>query len=79
MKMIGQMSIFDTIEDGAPCRYRFKRYIGQRVRMMFGAYPGIVREGTVTEIKPYYTTVRIGGMKYAGTPYNLTEAQHDNR
>lgn len=70
----GQLTIFDIHNDGKPCRYSFKRYLGQKVRMMFGAYPGIVRTGTITEIGPYYTMVRIGGRVYAGTPYNLSEA-----
>jgi hypothetical protein len=40
---------------------------------MFGTYPGEIRHGVITEIWPYYTTVRIGRKEYAATPYNLRE------
>lgn len=70
----GQLTIFDIHNDGKPCRYRFKRYLGQKVKMMFGTYPGTVRTGTITGIESYYTMVRIGGRVYVGTPYNLSEA-----
>lgn len=71
----GQLSIFDCINDGKPCRYRFKRYIGQKVRIMFGAYPGTVKVGTITGIDEYYSTVKIGGREFVGTPYNLSEVE----
>lgn len=71
--MEGQLTIFDAFTDNRPCRYRFKRFIGQKVRMMFGAYPGEIRRGVITEIGPYYTTVMIGRKEYAATPYNLSE------
>ena len=75
--MTGQLTVFDigTEADRRPCRYRFKRYVGQKVRMMFGAYPGIVRVGRIREISDsYYTIVRIGNRDFVGTPYNLSPA-----
>jgi len=75
--MKGQLSIFDIIPDGKrrPCDYHFKRYIGQRVRLMFGSYfDHDVREGVIKEIiDHYFTLVRINGRDYIGTPYSLSE------
>ena len=71
----GQLTIFDIQNDGKPCRYSFKRYLGQKVRMMFGTYPGAVKVGTITGIDEYYSTVKIGGREYVGTPYNLSEVE----
>lgn len=73
--MKGQMTIFDLIDDGAPCRYRFKRYVGQKVRIMIGAYPGRIYTGTVVRILDYFTYVRTKNGIMVGTPYNLSEEE----
>ena len=66
--MDGQMTIFDLgIEtDTRPCRYKFHRYVGQRVKSSHGI-------GTVTEIaSEYYTYVRTdGGETLCLTPYDM--------
>lgn len=71
--MKGQMSIFDidTGEKkkwGPSSYYRFKRYIGQRVKFWRDG-----ETGTITEIEPYYTIVKPdnGGGDMAGTPTTI--------
>jgi hypothetical protein len=66
----GQLGIYDFVVDSSrPCAYRFKRYIGQRVRFWRS---GIT--GTVKEIKPYYTYVETDdGKLLVGSPYELAE------
>lgn len=70
----GQMSLFDIhneTEKRKPFEYGFKRYIGQRVmfnRVMFN--DALV--GEITEIGPYYTTVKTDdGEVLAGTPTTI--------
>ena len=64
--MEGQYSIYDLFADkGAPCAYKFERFIGQRV--ICNGEPG-----TITEIEPYYTIVHTDNFRVlAATPYNL--------
>ena len=61
---VGQLTMFDTHEKQLrPCDYRFRRFVGQRVRRW--------RTGeimTITEIKPYYTYLSDGSI---GTPYDI--------
>lgn len=73
--MTGQLSIFDDmVPEGRPCKYAFRRYIGQRVRLMIGAYPGRILHGVITRIdNEYYTTIEVDGKEYVGTPYDLSE------
>ena len=76
--MNGQLSMFDwhPNEERKPCHYRFKRYVGQEVQMMFGAYKwATFKTGVITYIGPYYTGVRINGRDYAGTPYNISPVE----
>ena len=55
--MVGQYSIWDIHEGPVrkPCEYSFPRYIGQRVVFWRDGLQGVI-----TEIGPYYTTVRVG-------------------
>lgn len=66
----GQMSLFDFIDKPKkrrPCDYRFKRYIGQKVR--FRDRKGIYR---ITDIFPYYTyIINWKGEELVGTPYDI--------
>lgn len=74
----GQLTIFDTYTDNKPCRYKFKRYIGQKVRVMIGPWRDQnFKTGTITKIEPYYTRVRCGRKEYSATPYSLTEVKDD--
>ncbi len=71
MKQIeGQLSLFDirdTTKKRRPCEYSFERYIGQRVVFKGGI------AGTVTEIEPYYTTIKTDdGGELAGTPTTIS-------
>ena len=63
-----QFSVFDMdIEtDPRPCRYNFRRYIGQKVRTDHGIC-------TITRINgPYYTDIRSEkGERLVGTPYDI--------
>lgn len=70
--MEGQYSIYDLFADkGAPCAYKFERYIGQRVTV--NGEPG-----TITEIEPYYTIVHTDNFRVlAATPYNLAPMEGD--
>ena len=64
----GQLSIFDigNEEDNRPCRYRFKRYIGQRVMSLHGP-------ARIEKIEQYYTEIRLdNGRLLIGTPHDLT-------
>ncbi len=75
MVKAAQLSIFNN-RGTRPCEYSFDRYIGQKVDIMIGSYyDGRVEEGTVIEIRPYYTVVKVGKEYLAGTPYNLSEAE----
>ena len=78
--MKGQLTIFDWLggyDDRRPCRYGFQRFIGQRVRVMIGAYNSPNRKtykGEITEIGPYYTLIRTDdGRELIGTPTSLSE------
>lgn len=77
--MKGQLTIFDWLggyDDRRPCRYRFRRYVGQRVRIMIGSYyDNDIRPATVVKVDdPYYTIVGDdNGREYVGTPYSLSE------
>lgn len=74
----GQLTIFDTYTDNKPCRYKFKRYIGQKVRVTIGPWRDQnFKIGTITKIEPYYTRVRCGRKEYSATPYSLTEVKDD--
>lgn len=70
--MEGQYSIYDLFADkGAPCAYRFERFIGQRV--ICNGEPG-----TITEIEPYYTIVHTDTFRVlAATPYNLAPMEEN--
>ena len=46
------MTIFDLVNDGKPCRYKFQRHLGQKVEFW---RTGIV--GKIVEIREYYTIV----------------------
>ena len=64
--MNGQITIFDTNEKTRPCDYRFKRYIGQMVRVHGG------KVGRITGIDKYYTYVKIEpGKTVIGTPHDM--------
>lgn len=63
----GQFTIFDADidQDRRPCRYRFRRYIGQKVKTLHGV-------GVITKIEQYYTTFRLAdGRTLCGTPHDL--------
>lgn len=71
--MKGQLSIFDvdTKEKkqwGPASYYRFKRYIGQRVKFWRDG-----ETGTITEIEPYYTIIKPDnpGGAMVGTPTTI--------
>lgn len=69
----GQMTIFDMVprKERRPCDYRFKRYIGQRVRFYRwpGEWSGVYR---ITAIFPYYTYVKNWkGEELVGTPTTI--------
>lgn len=70
-----QYSIYDIdIEtDRRPCRYRFHRYIGQRVRFRDGEI------GTITEIPGIYYTYIIDrrGRELVGTPTTISPVDED--
>ena len=77
--MKGQLSIFDvdTKEKkqwGPASYYRFKRYIGQRVKFWRDG-----ETGTITEIEPYYTIVKpdSGGGDMAGTPTTISPIEEE--
>lgn len=65
----GQMSLFDIDieQDRRPCRYKFHRYIGQRVNSLHGP-------ATITKIDhTYYTEIRTDdGRDLVGTPHDLS-------
>lgn len=77
--MKGQLSIFDvdTKEKkrwGPASYYRFKRYIGQRVKFWRDG-----ETGTITEIEPYYTIVEpdnLGGAM-VGTPTTICPLEEE--
>ena len=62
---------------GRPCDYRFKRSIGQKVRIMIGPFADQnFKTGVITKIEPYFTKVlTAGGREYAGTPYSLSPVE----
>ena len=74
--MIKQYTIFDMdIEtDRRPCRYRFHRYIGQKVNT--------IRHGvcTITEIPgPYYTYIKsAAGKELVGIPGTIWPAMEED-
>lgn len=68
--MDGQLSIFDVRDDdekSPPSAYRFKRYLGQKVR--FSHHCGDNQEHTVTGIERYYTILDNG--RWVGTPTTI--------
>lgn len=71
--MDGQLSIFDVHDSEQklkPCEYRFKRYMGQRVRLSVTS--GIIT-GKIIGIEPYYTIIRgDDGIEWVGTPTNTS-------
>lgn len=72
--MDGQYTIWD-IHDGPvrkPCEYSFSRYIGQKVVFWRDGLQGVI-----TEIGPYYTTVRVGWKEYVGTPTTIAPVKED--
>ena len=65
--MDGQYTIWDIPgSTRKPCEYSFPRYIGQKVVFWRDGLQGVI-----TEIGPYYTTVRVGREEYAGTPTTI--------
>ena len=65
----GQMSLFDIDieQDRRPCRYKFHRYIGQRVNGLHGPAT-IIRIDHI-----YYTDIRTDdGRDLVGTPHDLS-------
>ena len=73
--MIKQYTIYDmNIEtDRRPCRYKFHRYIGQKVRTRFGIC-------TITNINgPYYTDMKDEkGRLLVGTPHDISPVEEDS-
>lgn len=67
-----QLNLFGNTGD-RPCQYRFERYIGQKVTVMIGAYPGKKLKGRITGIDAYYTQVRTKEGDMVATPYSLSE------
>lgn len=66
--MKGQLSIFDVHdEELRPCYYRFRRYIGQKVR--FNRSCGDDGEHVITRIEPYYTS--LDDDLWVGTPTTI--------
>lgn len=66
----GQLTMFDYAQERRPCKYKFRRYIGQTVHLI-GVMGGDNVIGTVHMIEPYYTIVKTkGGLLMCGTPYN---------
>lgn len=70
--MKGQMTIFDLVNDGKPCRYKFQRHLGQKVEFW---RTGIV--GKIVEIREYYTIVTVKGKLLVGTPYDIRPASEE--
>lgn len=64
--MKGQMNIFDLVNDGKPCRYKFQRHLGQKVEFWRTGNFGII-----VEIREYYTIVKSDGKLLVGTPYDI--------
>lgn len=64
--MKGQMNIFDLVNDGKPCRYKFQRSLGQKVEFWRTGNFGII-----VEIREYYTIVKSDGKLLVGTPYDI--------
>ena len=68
--MEGQLSLFDMDngDDKKPCEYKFKRYIGQKVKNHNGKF-------TIKEIEGYYTIMTKDDEKmkreWIGTPHDL--------
>ena len=76
--MSAQLNIFDAVNEGRPCEYRFQRYIGQRVYISLGGgYTQREIKGTITAIKPYYTYVKTAVGELAGTPYNVRPTEDE--
>lgn len=71
--MKGQMNIFDLVNDGKPCRYKFQRSLGQKVEFWRTGKFGII-----VEIREYYTIVKSDGKLLVGTPYDIRPASEED-
>lgn len=59
-----QFSLFDIPEEAGkvkPFEYNWKRFVGQKVRILG-------KVGTIVEVDRYYTYIVAGGQTLAGTP-----------
>lgn len=72
--MKGQMNIFDLVNDGKPCRYKFQRSLGQKVEFWRTGKFGII-----VEIREYYTIVKSDGKLLVGTPYDIRPVSEDKK
>ncbi len=76
MRYAGQTHIFDLgiEEDRRPCRYKFHRYVGQRIRTSHG-------RGVITKIvSPYYTYFKNDrGEELVGTPHDMVPENPEER
>jgi len=70
--MKGQMNIFDLVNDGKPCRYKFQRHLGQKVEFWRTGKFGII-----VEIEEYYTIVKSDGKFLVGTPHDIRPISED--
>lgn len=70
--MKGQLNIFDLVNDGKPCRYKFQRSLGQKVEFWRTGEFGII-----VEIREYYTIVTVKGKLLVGTPYDIRPASEE--
>ena len=73
--MTGQYNFYDLDidQDRRPCRYKFRRYIGQKVKTLHGV-------GVITKIEQYYTVFRLeDGRTLCGTPHDLTPLDENER
>ena len=72
--MKGQMNIFDLVNDGKPCRYKFQRSLGQKVEFWRTGKFGII-----VEIREYYTIDKSDGKLLVGTPYDIRPVSEDKK
>lgn len=76
--MQGQMSLFDIHpkdEKPRPCDYKFKRYIGQKVRYSGNAADQGKCIHVITAFEQYYTVLDDG--EWIGTPYNIYPVEEE--
>lgn len=68
--MEGQLSIFDLPDKTVGYKYKFQRYMGQKVKFW---RTGEV--GKIVAIEPYYTIVETDECIMAGTPTTISPVE----